>query len=339
MKRLLSAVLLSFIFLLISCRIYEQTFGPPIVEEYWLCSINADGSGLRKIAMTKNSFGISGLKDIYITIDEKIIFYGTSLWMSDTDRINPVRITPADLVLSPLPRLSQSTEGSKLYFAASNNIYRITYPDFYLEAILLADGDHFFRNPVVSSQDQVVTFVTEQFERYVSFLDLSDKELRFFPGLGSNISSVVYRHIDNSLYFDSLTGGLSRTSLGNDDISVVDEAGSRTPQRFSLTTDERYLVRAINHNQLRINDLVENTVINIPINSLSPYTVYCSTAKTRNRLFYVKSDKNLRLYDLDEMTDILLLSSGSGFRFDRLLKIASNWDGSRVYFFCSYIVD
>ena len=338
MKRLLSAVLLACAILFVSCRIYYPTFGPPIVEEYWLCSINADGTGLRKIARTENNFGITGLTEIYMTIDEKLIFYGETLWMSDTDRINPVRIIPQNLALSPLPRLSQSMDGSKLFFNASNNLYQVTYPDYYSEAILLTDGDHFFRNPVLSSQDLIITFVTQQFERYVSFIDLPDRELRFFPELGNNISAVAYRHYDNSLYFDSLTRGLLRSSLGADDIIVVDEAGSRTSHRFDLTHDERYLVRVIDHTLIRINDLVENNVINIPVNSLSPYTVYCSLTKTENRLFYIESDKNLRLYDLDEMSDTMILSSASGFKFDRLLRVASNWDGSKVYFFSSSIV-
>ncbi|HQF67584.1 MAG TPA: hypothetical protein PLC91_01445, partial [Candidatus Cloacimonadota bacterium] len=120
MKRYLYLALLAGMLFVMNSCITEPEY--PHYEP-WLCSINADGTGFRKIK--KSPFNTPGLADIYMTKDNRIIFYGESLWISDSDTIRIEQITPDNLTLTRIPpRLSQSPDGSKLYFAADKNIYQ-----------------------------------------------------------------------------------------------------------------------------------------------------------------------------------------------------------------------
>ncbi|MDI9529525.1 MAG: hypothetical protein QM233_06315, partial [Candidatus Cloacimonadota bacterium] len=116
MKRYLYLALLAGMLFVMNSCITEPEY--PHYEP-WLCSINADGTGFRKIKKVDGYFGTTGFWDIYMTKDKRIIFYGEKLWISDTDTIRIEQITPDNLTLTHLPpRLSQSPDGSKLYFAA-----------------------------------------------------------------------------------------------------------------------------------------------------------------------------------------------------------------------------
>ena len=115
------SLMIGFLFTINSC-ITEPVYPRP---EPWLCSINADGTGFRKIM--KSPFNTPGLVDIFMTKDNRIIFYGEKLWISETDTIRPVSITDNIYTLQQQPaRLSQSPDGSKLYFASRDkNIHEL----------------------------------------------------------------------------------------------------------------------------------------------------------------------------------------------------------------------
>ena len=83
MKIYILISLLGILVLLGSCL--NLTEPDPPRAEPWLCSINADGTGFRKIKKVDSSFGTNGFWDIYMTKDDRIIFYGEKLWISDTD--------------------------------------------------------------------------------------------------------------------------------------------------------------------------------------------------------------------------------------------------------------
>ncbi|HQB49731.1 MAG TPA: hypothetical protein PLW33_03550, partial [Candidatus Cloacimonas sp.] len=85
MKRYLYlAVLIGLALILGSCWFTEPIY---LLPESWLCSVNADGTGFRKIKKVDLDFGTTGFWDIYMTKDNRIIFYGEKLWISDTDTI------------------------------------------------------------------------------------------------------------------------------------------------------------------------------------------------------------------------------------------------------------
>ena len=104
------AVLMGLALLLGSCWPTEPSYPRP---EPWLCSINADGTGFRKIK--KSPFNTPGLVDIYMTKDNRIISYGQRLWISDTDIIRVEQITPSNLDLFVKPQLAFTRERAYFY--------------------------------------------------------------------------------------------------------------------------------------------------------------------------------------------------------------------------------
>ncbi|MEF3695444.1 MAG: hypothetical protein V3576_08880, partial [Candidatus Cloacimonadota bacterium] len=116
------AVLMGLALLLGSCWPTEPSYPRP---EPWLCSINADGTGFRKIKRVDEHFDTTGFWDIYMTKDNRIIFYGSKLWISETDTIRVEQITPDNLVLFDFPQLSFTHDGGTAYFAASRDIYKL----------------------------------------------------------------------------------------------------------------------------------------------------------------------------------------------------------------------
>ena len=124
MKRYLYLALLAGMLFVMNSCITEPEY--PHYEP-WLCSINADGTGFRKIKKVDGYYGTTGFWDIYMTKDNRIIFYGERLWISETDTIRPVCITDNIYTLQNNPaRLSQSPDGSKLYFASRDkNIHEL----------------------------------------------------------------------------------------------------------------------------------------------------------------------------------------------------------------------
>jgi len=183
MKNLCYVLVLIFMLLLLeSC--HQEHISPPI--EPWFCSINADGTGFRKIK--KGYSGTTGISDIYVTKDEKIIFYADQLWISDTDVISPVKITPDNIALTDLPpRISQSSDGSKFYFAAwDKNIYMLTYPDYQLTK-LTNETVRYLRNPILSDQDNFLTYSSNGFgypikqTEYLYCMNLQTGESNIIP--------------------------------------------------------------------------------------------------------------------------------------------------------------
>jgi len=142
--------------LLGSCWPTEPSYPRP---EPWLCSINADGTGFRKIK--KSPFNTPGLVDIYMTKDNRIIFYGEKLWISETDTIRPVSITDNIYTLQQQPaRLSQSPDGSKLYFASKDkNIHELDLNTM-LSRQLTSESVRTLRNPIVSDLGNFITYTS-----------------------------------------------------------------------------------------------------------------------------------------------------------------------------------
>ena len=140
--------LLGLLLVLNSCWLTEPYYPRP---EPWLCSINADGTGFRKIKEVDSNFGTTGFWDIYMTKDNRIIFYGERLWISVADTIRPVSITDNIYTLQQQPaRLSQSPDGSKLYFASRDkNIHELDLNTM-LSRQLTSESVRTLRNPIVS---------------------------------------------------------------------------------------------------------------------------------------------------------------------------------------------
>jgi len=149
MKKYLYLALLGGLLIVLNSCITEPKL-PPLAQP-WLCSINADGTGFRLIKKVDMNFGTTGFWDIYMTKDNRIIFYGQKLWISETDTIRPISITDNIPTLQRYPaRLSQSADGSKLYFASTDkNIHELDLTTL-LSRQLTTESVRTLRNPIVS---------------------------------------------------------------------------------------------------------------------------------------------------------------------------------------------
>ena len=341
MKRYLYlAVLIGLALVLGSCWFTEPIY---LLPESWLCSVNADGTGFRKIKKVDLDFGTTGFWDIYMTKDNRIIFYGEKLWISDTDTIRVEQITPDNLTLTHLPsRLSQSPDGSKLYFAADKNIYQLSYPDYQLTQ-LTHQTTRWLRNPIVSDLGNYITYSSDGFgyptkeTEYMYWLNLINGQSDIIPSPDTLSFNPYYSEIEDYVYYER--AGLFRSRLDGSDRTTVDNyGGSGEPYTmFSISNDQRYIVHksnpTYNNYFVRIFDKVCASGVNIPVKNSPPYELLGRLCKEANIVFYVSPGypEKLHSYRLDTGEDTIL--NPNQVNIANTYIIAPTWDGSKVYFY------
>ncbi|HOQ77887.1 MAG TPA: DPP IV N-terminal domain-containing protein [Candidatus Cloacimonas sp.] len=341
MKRYLYlAVLIGLALILVSCWFTEPIY---LLPESWLCSVNADGTGFRKIKKVDLDFGTTGFWDIYMTKDNRIIFYGEKLWISDTDTIRVEQITPDNLTLTHLPsRLSQSPDGSKLYFAADKNIYQLSYPDYQLTQ-LTHQTTRWLRNPIVSDLGNYITYSSDGFgyptkeTEYMYWLNLINGQSDIIPSPDTLSFNPYYSEIEDYVYYER--AGLFRSRLDGSDRTTVDNyGGSGEPYTmFSISNDQRYIVHksnpTYNNYFVRIFDKVCASGVNIPVKNSPPYELLGRLCKEANIVFYVSPGypEKLHSYRLDTGEDTIL--NPNQVNIANTYIIAPTWDGSKVYFY------
>ena len=340
MKRIVFYLLsLSLLLSLGSCFYPSEPLHP--WPESWLCSVNADGTGFRMIKKVDLSFGTTGFWDIYMTKDDRIIFYGEKLWISETDTIRPIQITPDNLTLIHLPsRLSQSPDGSKLFFAADKNIYQLSYPDFKLTQ-LTNQSIRWLRNPIVSDLGNYITYSSNGFgyptkeTEYLYWMNLSTGESSIVPTADSLVVNVFYSEAQDFVYYERI--GLHKSRLDGSDSSIVDNlAANITPYpMYAFSNDMQYVVRLrqLQPPVIRVFNLQTNTAVELPV-IIGPQT-YPLGALSRgtNDQFYVSPGNKLCVYHLDTGEDTVILQSTSDLSISRFINIAPTWDGSKAYFY------
>lgn len=341
MKRYLYlAVLIGLALILVSCWFTEPIY---LLPESWLCSVNADGTGFRKIKKVDLDFGTTGFWDIYMTKDNRIIFYGEKLWISDTDTIRVEQITPDNLTLTHLPsRLSQSPDGSKLYFAADKNIYQLSYPDYQLTQ-LTHQTTRWLRNPIVSDLGNYITYSSDGFgyptkeTEYMYWLNLITGQSGIIPSPDTLSFNPYYSEIEDYVYYER--AGLFRSRLDGSDRTTVDNyGGSGEPYTmFSISNDQRYIVHksnpTYNNYFVRIFDKVCVSGVNLPVKNSPSYGLLGRLCKEANIVFYVSPGypEKLHSYRLDTGEDTIL--NPNQVNIANTYIIAPTWDGSKVYFY------
>ncbi|MDZ4121966.1 MAG: hypothetical protein U1C33_06065, partial [Candidatus Cloacimonadaceae bacterium] len=174
MKRYLYLATLLGLMLLMNSCLTEPLYPRP---EPWLCSINADGTGFRKIK--KSPFHTPGLVDIYMTKDNRIIFYGERLWISDTDTIRVAQITPDNLIMFNFPQLEFTRDGGTAYFAASRDLYRFKLSTNEVFKLTETPIDYYWAEPMLSDKERFLSIrgywgKTDESQTVYSYVDLID---------------------------------------------------------------------------------------------------------------------------------------------------------------------
>lgn len=310
--------------------------------EPWLCSINADGTGFRMIKKVDLNFGTNGFWDIYMTKDDRIIFYGEKLWISDTDSINVAQITPDDLTMWKLPtRLSQSPDGSKLFFAADKNIYELSYPGYQISK-LTDQTIRWLRNPLVSDLGNYITYSSSgygtpaKFTEYLYWMNVNSGESGIIPTIDSICVNSYYSEAEEYVYYEGVN--IKRSRLDGSELSVVTTGGSMYPYTsFDLSSDLRYIIHIWDETptlDVLCFDKQLDTAIRLPIKQNSNADYLARICKKVNKLFYVKPaagvSQLLCVYDLDSGEDRVLTDTAVVGGFE---MIAPTWDGSKVFFY------
>jgi len=332
--------------LLLNSCLTEPSY-PPI--EPWLCSINADGTGFRKIKKVDMSFGTTGFWDIYMTKDNRIIFYGEKLWISVTDTIIPVSITDNIYTLQDNPaRLSQSLDGSKLYFASRDkNIHELDLNTM-LSRQLTTETVRTLRNPIVSDLGNYITYSSKGYgepdraTEYMHWLNLITGESGIISSPDTVSVNPWYSEIENYIYYEK--AGVFRSRLDGSERSVVDtQGGSSSPYTmFSVSRDQRYIVHksnpTYNNYFIRVFDKTTESGINHPIKEYSPYYFLGVMCNTVNKVFFISpgNPEELWVRDIDTGEGKKLVANGID--VVEYYMIAPTWDGSKVYFY-AYIVN
>lgn len=335
MKRIRTSCMWLLILGLLGSCFYPSEPNTPSPEP-WLCSINADGTGFRKIK--KAPFNTPGLVDINMTKDNRIIFYGQKLWISETDVFIPTLIVPDSLTMDNHPRISQSTSGDRLFFAANNSVYQLTIPSFEINKLSSISGNKLI-NPILSADDITITFLKhhqmkehKDYSMTVSYLSIEDLVIHELPSLGQYCHNAIYRNSNSRMYYNDLYN-LYSCSITGDDIQLIGSYASETSHIFGLTHDERYLL--VKGSKLRIVDLSKNSHVELSVLTGLNVNLICAPVKTTDLIYYIDLSNKLVRYDMNSQTiiEIPFDYSKAAFGLDSL--ITANWDGSVLYFICN----
>lgn len=336
MKRYLYlATLLGLMLLLNSC-LTEPSY-PPV--EPWLCSINGDGTGFRKIK--KSPFNTPGLVDIYMTKDNRIIFYGEKLWISDTDTIRVEQITPETLVLFAKPQLEFTLDGSTAYFAASRDLYKLKLSTNEVFKITDTPVDYTYAEPLLSDDELFITMRSYSLNgkepRIVgAYLDLQDNTLKYiysdlwFP---ASYKTMIMNRTNRMILENR--DGFASVNLQDSTYTLHHPYLASYKNMFETSTDQRYLITkyvqsaksyaiAINLNDY---ERYELGYVN-EHHSRSPIKV-CQEA---NIVFYF-DDQRIFSYDLDTHQKSTIIGPNAEVDVFSVIMIAPAWDGSKVYFY------
>jgi len=281
-----------------------------------------------------------------MTIDNRIIFYGEKLWISETDTIRPVSITDNIYNLQTQPaRLSQSPDGSKLYFASKDkNIHELDLNTM-LSRQLTSESIRTLRNPIISDLGNFITYSSRGYgepskaTEYMYWLNLITGESDIIPSPDTVSVNPSYSEIENYVYYEK--AGLFRSKLdGSDRVSVDNQGGHSYPYTmFSISQDQRYI--AHNHNTVssyyvRVFDKASSTGINIPVKmGYGSYQYLGVMCKAANIVFYISpgSPEKLHAYYLETGEDIVLYEDVHNLSITQYMNIAPTWDGNVVYFY------
>lgn len=343
MKRYVYIALWASILVLLSSCITEPEY--PLAEP-WLCSINADGTGFRKIKKVDLNFGTNGFWDIYMTKDDRIIFYGEKLWISDTDVIDPVSITDNIYILRDKPaRLSQSPDGSKLYFASRDrNIHELNLNTM-ASRQLTSESVRYLRNPIVSDLGNYITYSSSglsypsDLTEYIYYLKLSTCETAIIPTADAESANCMYIEGTSTVYYERLGQGLWKSQLDGSEQVLVDEnnIGGNPNALFSFSQDLRHVMRWTTYpiSSIRLFDRTLSSAQEIPVQESIGGMPLGRLAHGSNTMFYVPKDNagKLMAYDLNTGVERVLTNQIGNVQVIGFYMLAPTWDGSKVFFY------
>jgi len=323
--------------LLLNSCLTEPSY-PPI--EPWLCSINADGTGFRKIK--KSPFNTPGLVDIYMTKDNRIIFYGEKLWISETDSISIIPITPFDLKVHSAPGLEFTRDGGTAFFAANRDFYQLSMETFELVKITDTPVDFRYAEPTISDDERYLTgrgysAKSKDAQRVAYYIDLLDYS-----------SGYIYTKFwIPSPYKTKIMTGLNKLFIVNRDgfasVSLSDSTytlhlpyNADWGNPFQTSADNRFILTECPQAYSRLaiaidlNDFTRCELGTIHSNVGREPIKACKEANT---VFYF-NDRHLYKYDLDTHTKSTVLGED---KIGEIYMIAPTWDGSKVHFYADIV--
>jgi len=335
------AVLMGLALLLGSCWPTEPSYPRP---EPWLCSINADGTGFRKIK--KSPFNTPGLVDIFMTKDNRIIFYGEKLWISETDTIRIEQITPSNLDLFHKPQLEFTRDGGTAYFAASRDIYKLKLSTGEMFKITETPVNYTYAEPLLSDDEQCITMRSYPYNGKESgivgaYIDLLDNVLKYiysnmwFPAsyktmLMTTVNRMILENRDGlgSVSLEDSTYTLHLSYLPSYKNMLETSANQRYLITKYVQSAKSYAIAIDLQNYARYNLGYVNEQF-----SRSPIKI----CKDANLVFYF-DDQQIYRYDLDTHQKSIVIGSNAGIDVYSIIMLAPTWDGSKLYFYADIVV-
>ena len=311
----------------------------PTPMRTWLCSINADGTGFQRIHKAPSI--TPGLVDIYMTKDDRIIFYGEKLWISDTDTLSITPITPKNLVMFNKPQLEFTRDGETAYFAASRDLYQMSMETYEFFKITETPVDFSYAEPVLSDDERYLTMrgyngKSNEPRIASAYIDLLDYS-----------SGYIYANTWFPMaYQTKIMNGLSKLFVENRDgfasVSLVDSTytlhlpyPADWSDPFETSADKRYILtrdrQPPSHYAMAI-DLNDFTQYELGLINRYSDGKPIKACKDVNIVFFFDDD-HIYKYDLDTHEKSTVFDPGSSIYVKSIDMIAPTWDGSKVYFY------
>ncbi|MCB5265672.1 MAG: hypothetical protein LHW41_05470 [Candidatus Cloacimonetes bacterium] len=333
MKSYLHLAILAGLTLLLNSCITDPL---PQPLETWLCSINADGTNFTLIQ--KDPFITSGIKEMYSMVDGKLLIYSDAMWLHDPQDLSLVRITPDTLINDQLSRVSQLSDGSKMYFSANRNLYELTYPTLHLRQLTSNISASRYKNPVISKSGNILCFSSytqinqqKDYTNYGAYLNMETQEIVTLPSLGRYLANLVYNESDKKLYF-TLPGQLNKSNLDGSDLAFVGTGCAET-HRFYLSDDQIHLI--CDPGLLKVINLLYSSEECIESGTVVGGYGLFSSSQSGDVIYYPsKQHDEIWKYLVSNHVSEFVAGIPSSVSIDQVRNLASAWDGSMVYFYC-----
>ncbi|MDY0337297.1 MAG: hypothetical protein RBQ69_05330, partial [Candidatus Cloacimonadaceae bacterium] len=273
------------------------------------------------------------------------------LWISETDTIRPVSITDNIYTLQQNPaRLSQSPDGSKLYFASRDkNIHELDLNTM-LSRQLTSESIRTLRNPIISDLGNYITYSSRGYgepskaTEYLYCMKLSTASSFMIPTADTVSANGMYIENTSTVYYERLGNGLWKSQLDGSDQSIIDvnNNGGSPTSLFSFSHNLRYVIRLTHYPvfAIRIVDLLDASAIEYPMQESMSGSPLAELIRNNNLVIYVPKNSQNRLlsYNMDTKEEQVLTDQIIGTDIHRIHMLAPTWDGSKVYFYAEISV-
>jgi hypothetical protein len=314
MRTVKMALIFIFALLLTSCELFKIH---NLSDHTYLCSINSNGTGFKKLLDLKNAPWASwDVQDLYVTYDGKLIVAAYAFYLADPDSLNFLRFPVA--ATSGSCKLQVSNE-NQVFYTMGGNLSSYNIANNVSENLTPYLGGDII-NLNMPNNGNLLTFETWSGDLY--YYNIAEANLHTVLEPGNHVDNSLYNPTDHKIYYSTYSEIHSINLDGTCD-SLLFNANNDRDNSLSLTNTNDELILIDSNLVLKIiNIQTLNETYSQQLSS--EYYDQAKVTKNSNKIFYLA---NQHLYQYN-------MSTGSVTRVfqEKIMRFCPNWNGDKIYF-------